>query len=101
MPMKRPPKRLWFRAKEYGWGWFPITWEGWAVTVGFSLAFPASIITFAGWLASAKGSGGLTSRDLILAIFEFTLWLSFLSYFLLKICYRYGEKPRWRWGKDT
>jgi predicted GH43/DUF377 family glycosyl hydrolase len=25
-------KRIfWFRAKEYGWGWYPATWEGWLV----------------------------------------------------------------------
>lgn len=29
-------KRIfWFRAKEYGWGWYPATWEGWLVLLVF------------------------------------------------------------------
>ena len=26
---------LWFRAKRFGWGWAPFTWQGWAITFGF------------------------------------------------------------------
>lgn len=25
--------KLWFKAKNYGWGWYPVTWEGWTVTI--------------------------------------------------------------------
>jgi hypothetical protein len=24
--------KLWFKAKNYGWGWYPITWQGWLIT---------------------------------------------------------------------
>ena len=30
--------RYWFRPKRYGYGATPITWEGWAVTIGTVLA---------------------------------------------------------------
>ena len=28
-------KHPWFGPKRFGWGWTPITWEGWLVTVLF------------------------------------------------------------------
>jgi hypothetical protein len=31
-------QRLWFKAKEYGYGWYPCTWEGWLVLVVFIFA---------------------------------------------------------------
>lgn len=30
--------RYWFRPKRYGYGATPVTWEGWAVTLGTVLA---------------------------------------------------------------
>ncbi len=24
--------KLWFKAKKFGWGWTPCSWEGWTVT---------------------------------------------------------------------
>ena len=34
-------KGPWFRAKRFGWGWTPITWEGWLVTLLGVVAFLA------------------------------------------------------------
>jgi hypothetical protein len=32
-------KRPWFGPKRYvGWGWTPVSWEGWAVTAIFAVA---------------------------------------------------------------
>ena len=25
--------RLWFGPRRFGWGWTPVTWEGWALTI--------------------------------------------------------------------
>ena len=39
-------KTIWFKAKEYGWGWYPFTWEGWTVTgvyVALILALASTI----------------------------------------------------------
>ena len=27
--------KYWFKRKKYGYGATPVTWEGWAVTIGF------------------------------------------------------------------
>lgn len=46
-------KRPWFGPKRFGWGWTPISWEGWlvtafvlAVTIAASVAFGRSAVTF-------------------------------------------------------
>jgi len=28
-------KPLWFKAKQYGWGWYPARWQGWLIVIGF------------------------------------------------------------------
>ena len=25
----------WFAPRRFGWGWTPISWQGWAITLGF------------------------------------------------------------------
>ena len=96
---RKQVKMLWFRAKYYGWGWYPSSWQGWAITAGYAVAYIISIILFMAWLGSAKqAAGALTARPVLLAMLEFALWIAFLSYTLIRICYRTGEPPHWRWG---
>ena len=77
-------KKIWFKAKRYGWGWSPATWQGWLVIFGYIVA--------------------LTS---LICIFETNIekfWLSYiisvfiLTVVLIYVCYRTGEKPGWHWG---
>ena len=37
--------RYWFRPKSFGYGWTPISWEGWAVTLGSMVVTMAAILT--------------------------------------------------------
>jgi len=75
----------WFRAKEYGWGWYPSTWEGWVLTLGYI------IIAIGGaTLAAANPTTPFTR------IF-FPFLVLFTAVFIF-ICYTRGEKPEWRWG---
>lgn len=75
-------KELWFRRKIYGLGWFPITWQGWAVVLGF-----AGIITINAFLLGK-------SNEFLLIIETFIL-----AMILIFICYKKGEKLKWKWGK--
>jgi hypothetical protein len=72
--------KLWFKAKKYGWGWYPSTWQGWAVLLGY-------LLIVAGF-HSVFGTNPV--------VFVITIALTVL---LIIICYKTGEKPRWRWGK--
>lgn len=80
-------KEIWFRAKTYGWGWYPCTWQGWIVLLIFLLVH--LLITF-------KLGGGVSNQSNL--ILKFTLMIIWIA-ILLVVCYKKGEKPRWRWGK--
>ncbi|MBP6085316.1 hypothetical protein KA517_03710 [Candidatus Gracilibacteria bacterium] len=79
--------QLWFRAKLYGYGWMPASWQGWTVlaiylcgVISLSIFMADSLLTLWQVLAIA-----------LLFITQTTL--------LLIICVLTGERARWRWGK--
>ena len=81
--------KLWFKAKRYGWGWYPSSWEGWFTLFVF--------ITVQVWnflrLDAVSHSNSDTIRPFVIQTFLMAL-------VLISICYLTGEKPRWRWGND-
>jgi len=80
---------LWFRAKRYGWGWTPATWQGWAVMA----AYMAVVL---GWAGYEVGTG---RRQPISAVWPGLIVILLLTAGLILICWIKGERPRWRWGK--
>jgi hypothetical protein len=80
---------LWFRAKRYGWGWTPVTWQGWAITIVYALAV-------AGWSAYEVVTG---RRQPFSAVWPDLIGILLLTALLVAICWIKGERPRWRWGK--
>jgi hypothetical protein len=81
---------IWFKRKRYGWGWVPVTWQGWTIII----AFIALMLGNALRLDSTHYS---THRILAEFIPE-TIVLVAILFFL---CYRFGEQPRWQWGNKT
>ena len=78
---KQKSKKLWFKAKHYGWGWCPCSWQGWLLILAWVILFTLAVIKMDHeWLKN------------LIFIFVFTG-------ILIWICYKKGEKPRWRWGK--
>jgi hypothetical protein len=72
-------RRYWFAAKRYGWAWgLPLTWEGWAVYVGWFAAF-------------FGGLAALGLRPLQAAHFAFVVTMVTL---LVVVCYWKGEPRR-------
>ncbi len=88
-------RKLWFRAKRFGWGWYPVSWQGWVVTVSYALLYMLLGILFGAFAPSVTREGGSVLEGSLL--FLSLILLATAS--LLAICYRYGEKPKWRWGK--
>ncbi|HYF28987.1 MAG TPA: hypothetical protein VEA36_01315 [Candidatus Paceibacterota bacterium] len=91
--MKRN-RKLWFRAKRFGWGWYPASWQGWAVTVAYTLLYVLSGLLFGAFAPAVVAEGGSVLEGSVL----FASLLVLITASLLAICYRYGERPRWRWG---
>lgn len=80
-------KKYWFKAKHYGWGWYPVSWQGWLVIGIYVVLFFANFRRVD--LASHSAS------DTLLNLVPQTAVLTLI---LIFICYKTGEWPRWRWG---
>jgi uncharacterized membrane protein len=79
---------LWFKAKRYGWGWVPCSWEGWAVLAVAIVGLTSNIVVIDRYSQSGT--------DMMIASFVTNISIIIL---LIALCYAKGEKPRWRWGK--
>ncbi|MDX9913654.1 MAG: hypothetical protein RBS77_03680 [Candidatus Moranbacteria bacterium] len=84
--LKDNPKGYWFKAKLFGWGWTPVTWQGWLIT----LIYVALLILFA--LTIDENS---LDREVL---FTFVLPVVLLTITFIRVAYKKGEKPRWNWG---
>lgn len=88
--MDNSNKKLWFRARWFGWGWYPSSWEGGLVTVGYIVAVMLFALTV---------DDDSPPREVA---FTFLLPVTLLTVAFIRICYAKGEKPRWRWmGRDV
>ena len=89
-------QKLWFKAKQYGWGWYPASWEGWLVLAVYLIA----VIWGAVYLFSGFETGGTkTSAELPMAIVTFVVADIIATAILIWVCCKTGEKATWRWGK--
>lgn len=84
--LKDKPEQLWFRRKLYGYGWVPVRWQGWLVV--------AIWLTLVLFFSLAIDENSPTPE----VVFTFILPITLLTTALIRICYRFGEKPRWQWG---
>jgi hypothetical protein len=79
---------IWFKAKRFGWGWTPATWQGWLILAGFVAGIAASAFAI-------LGAGQVVTVHQWMAFYA-AIAVESLS--LIVICYKTGERPRWRWG---
>lgn len=77
-------KKLWFRAKTYGWGWTPASWQGWLLIILYVL------ITI--WNFYRIDGHSHSVSDTLINFIPETLAMAVL---LIIIAYWKGEKPRW------
>ena len=80
--LKDNPQGHWFKARLYGWGWVPVTWQGGLVVVIGIALFVAGV--YIGETDDAPGATALGFLLMIALILTFGYWK--------------GEKPRWQWG---
>lgn len=79
----------WFKRRRYGWGWIPVTWQGW-LTVGIWL-----LLVIGGATAILDVPEAQQARESAF----FLLFIVVATAGLIRISYAKGPKPRWRWGK--
>lgn len=82
-------KSYWFKRRRYGYGWTPVTWQGWALGV----AYVGLVIGGALMLAASP------------AALDF-LWAYLVIVFgalagLIAVTRWKGPAPKWRWGRSS
>ncbi len=82
-------KEKWFKAKSYGWGWTPATWQGWSVLLLYV------VITIMLFISIDSNSHSVSDT-----LINFVPNVIILSIILVIVCYVMGEKPEWRWGEQ-
>lgn len=83
-------KKLWFKNKHYGWGWYPASWEGWAVLAVWIGFFALGEVLFVKAMNATEGAGWVTA--------VFMVYTVVIVSALIAVSYIKGEKPEWRWG---
>jgi uncharacterized membrane protein len=78
----------WFRPKRYGYGATPVTWQGWAVTLGIAGAMAAIVLLM-------ERADGLAIRIGIVVV----ALAVFVALVIIARRRTEGEW-RWRWGDD-
>jgi hypothetical protein len=84
--LKDNPQGHWFKRRLYGWGWTPARWQGWLVLLIYVVAL---------MLLSSRIDEDSPGREVVLT---FLLPVGILTAFLITVCWKTGEKPRWQWG---
>ena len=81
----------WFKRRRYGWGWIPVTWQGWMVIATYILVVFSSAILLLGDVPRNTYEAAV---GYFFAIFIVT------TIVLLAVTRLKGPKPKWRWGKS-
>jgi hypothetical protein len=85
--MKLKRNKYWFVPKLYGWGFVPISWEGWLATLGLIILV----------YISSKSNGLETqSPDSMRFLFDLAILIIVFSLFAKT---KTKGRLRWRWGK--
>ena len=82
-------RKYWFKRKRYGWGWTPVTWQGWALVAGV-----IGVALLAAFLMPADPKD-TTVWQVIGYFGVMALSVATIFYF----GYKHGPEPKWRWGK--
>ncbi len=78
----------WFKRKSYGWGWVPVTWQGWLATLA-----PVGFIAIASWYIFKDAPEDEFDWQRVV-VFLIVANLAIAP--LLAASYKKGPKPRWQ-----
>lgn len=84
--------RYWFKRRRYGFGWTPVTREGW-LALGLYLAAVLGGALVLGKLKASNPPQWTTTAYLSIVL---VLTIGFIAIAVIK-----GPTPRWRWGRQA
>jgi len=82
------PGGYWFRTKIFGWGWRPVSWQGWVATAAYVFLLFREFINI-----------DKTSHSVSDTLVAFGLPFIIITALFVFLCWNTGERPRWRWIK--
>ncbi|USN96268.1 MAG: hypothetical protein H6797_04300 [Candidatus Nomurabacteria bacterium] len=88
--IQKQSKKYWFKRKRYGWGWTPVTLQGWLIIA----ALFAVVITAGITVLPPKPEQPTASQ---LVLFIGIVVADIVAVMLITSAK--GPAPRWRWGK--
>lgn len=89
---KRKNKDYWFKRRRYGFGWIPVTMQGWVVV----LLFAAVLISGGAFLLKDTPRNTLSEDVLLFAVFALVAVAVLVMVSLAR-----GPRPKWRWGRKS
>ncbi|MDB5168190.1 MAG: hypothetical protein JWO55_448 [Candidatus Saccharibacteria bacterium] len=87
--MNNKSEKLWFKRRRYGWGWTPVTWQGWLTIAAFLAMVVSCVFTL-----PMKPNEPTTGQILLFCMYVVSAILV-----LLGISFMKGPMPKFRWGK--
>lgn len=82
-------RKCWFKRRRYGYGWTPVTWQGWLVVMLFLVVVVSSAVVL---LEETPRNTFSPESWIFLAFFAGATIVA------VGISMAKGPKPRWRWG---
>lgn len=82
-------KKYLMKRRRFGWGWIPVTWQGWVF-----LVLQLAIIFVAATSLPAKPTQPTTGE-----LVRFFVIVGCAIAALVLVSIQWGPTPRWRWGK--
>lgn len=86
--MTKVNKNYWFKRRRYGYGWTPVTWQGWAV-IGCFVA-----VVLGGAFVGSQ------NEESDLALWLYLNFVFAAALLLIGVSLQKGPMPHWRWGKS-
>ena len=83
--------KYWFKPKWYGYGFYPVTWEGWLATFTF-----IAIIFLSGLINNIFSETGATTEEGIRFVLDVLIFSGLATLFFEK---KMKEPLKWRWGR--
>lgn len=81
----------WFKPKRYGYGFYPVSWQGWLCTLAL-----VAIILLSGWSNNVFTETEVTPHQIARFVIDIILISTIATLLFEK---RMKEPLRWRWGR--
>jgi len=83
--------KYWFKPKSYGYGFFPVSWEGWLCTIGLVI-----VILLSGYSNGVFSENQPTNQQFVRFLLDVFIFAGLATFFFEK---KMKEPLQWRWGR--